>query len=105
MQTTTSPLSAETVGIVGAGAMGRGIAQIAALAGLTVKLFDTNPQALDAARAYLAKTFAQLADKGKLSAGDGSAALARVLPCSQSSLPVASSNTHRHMTIQRVAMN
>lgn len=69
MQTTTSPLSAETVGIVGGGAMGRGIAQIAALAGLTVKLFDTNPQALDAARAYLAKTFAQLADKGKLSAG------------------------------------
>ncbi|MBR7890615.1 3-hydroxyacyl-CoA dehydrogenase [Burkholderia multivorans] len=82
MQTTTSPLPAETVGIVGAGAMGRGIAQIAALAGLTVKLFDTNPQALDAARSYLAKTFAQLADKGKLSAGDGSAALARVLPCS-----------------------
>lgn len=105
MQTTTSPLPVETVAIVGAGAMGRGIAQITALAGLTVKLFDTNPQALDAARAYLAETFARLADKGKLSAGDGSAALARVLPCSQGSLPVASSNTHRHMTIRRAAKN
>ncbi|SDP82265.1 3-hydroxyacyl-CoA dehydrogenase, NAD binding domain, partial [Ralstonia sp. 25mfcol4.1] len=32
------------IGIVGTGAMGRGIAQIAAQAGLTVHLFDTNAQ-------------------------------------------------------------
>ena len=31
-----------TLGIVGSGAMGRGIAQIAALGGLTVRLYDTN---------------------------------------------------------------
>ncbi len=31
------------IGIVGTGAMGRGIAQIAAQAGLRVKLFDANP--------------------------------------------------------------
>ena len=37
------------IGIVGTGAMGRGIAQIAAQAGLTVRLFDTNPQAVAAA--------------------------------------------------------
>ncbi|WP_241021754.1 3-hydroxyacyl-CoA dehydrogenase [Burkholderia sp. Ac-20353] len=81
MQTTTSIPPLETIGIVGAGAMGRGIAQIAALAGLAVNLFDTNPQALDAARVYLSDTFAKLADKGKLSAEDGAAALARVRPC------------------------
>jgi len=36
----------QTVGVAGAGAMGRGIAQIAAQAGLRVKLFDTNPAAM-----------------------------------------------------------
>ncbi len=36
----------QTLGIVGTGAMGRGIAQIAAQAGLTVNLFDTNAQAV-----------------------------------------------------------
>ena len=39
----------ETLGIVGSGAMGRGIAQIAALGGLNVRLYDTNPKALAAA--------------------------------------------------------
>mgnify|MGYP000971963123 CR=1 FL=1 len=36
-----------TVGIVGAGAMGRGIAQIAAQAGTTVKLFDVQPEMVE----------------------------------------------------------
>ncbi|MGD7312755.1 3-hydroxyacyl-CoA dehydrogenase NAD-binding domain-containing protein, partial [Ralstonia pseudosolanacearum] len=38
------------IGIVGTGAMGRGIAQIAAQAGLRVRLFDASPQAVEAAR-------------------------------------------------------
>jgi 3-hydroxybutyryl-CoA dehydrogenase len=76
-----SNFSIETLGIVGTGAMGRGIAQIAAQAGLTVNLFDTNPQAVAAARQYLQDTFARLADKGKISATDAEAFLARVKPC------------------------
>ncbi len=68
----------ETLGIVGSGAMGRGIAQIAALAGLTVRLYDANPQALEAARAYLSETFGKLTAKGKLKEADAHAALARV---------------------------
>ena len=44
------------VGIVGAGAMGRGIAQIAAQAGSTVWLYDTQPAAIEAARGMLADT-------------------------------------------------
>ncbi|TWG85422.1 3-hydroxybutyryl-CoA dehydrogenase [Cupriavidus gilardii J11] len=71
----------DTLGIVGTGAMGRGIAQIAAQAGLTVRLFDTNAQAVTAARQYLQDTFAKLAEKGKMSAEDGAAALSRVVPC------------------------
>jgi 3-hydroxybutyryl-CoA dehydrogenase len=75
---TSRNFSIETIGIVGTGAMGRGIAQIAALAGLTVRLYDTNPAAVGAARDYLAETFARLAAKGKLDQARSLAALANV---------------------------
>lgn len=68
----------ETIGIVGTGAMGRGIAQIAALAGLKVRLHDSNPAAVGTARDYLAETFAKLTSKGKLEHGRSLAALANV---------------------------
>ncbi|TKC80070.1 3-hydroxyacyl-CoA dehydrogenase [Trinickia terrae] len=68
-----------TIGIVGTGAMGRGIAQIASLAGLTVRLFDANPQAAAAARDYLADIFVKLTVKGKLDEAQAHAALARVI--------------------------
>ena len=55
-----------TVGIVGTGAMGRGIAQIAAQAGSTVWLFDTRPEAVEAARTALFDQWNKLAAKGKL---------------------------------------
>lgn len=74
-------ISIRTIGIVGAGAMGRGIAQIAAQAGLAVKLHDQDPAAIEAALQYLRETFGRLAAKGKITAEDGSAALSRVAPC------------------------
>jgi 3-hydroxybutyryl-CoA dehydrogenase len=58
--------SIKTVGVIGSGAMGRGIVQLLAQAEYQVKVFDTNPAALAAAMAYLDKTFATLAEKGKL---------------------------------------
>ncbi|CAG4928173.1 3-hydroxyacyl-CoA dehydrogenase [Paraburkholderia saeva] len=75
---TSRQFSIETIGIVGTGAMGRGIAQIAALSGLYVRLYDTNPEAVGAARDYLADTFAKLAAKGKLEPARVHAALACV---------------------------
>jgi len=75
---TSRNFSIETIGIVGTGAMGRGIAQIAALAGLTVRLYDANPAAIGAARDYLAETFAKLTAKGKLEQARSPAALANV---------------------------
>jgi 3-hydroxybutyryl-CoA dehydrogenase len=76
---TSHHFNIETIGIVGTGAMGRGIAQIAAQAGLSVRLYDTNAQAVAAASAYLADTFAKLAAKGKLGEADAQAALERVV--------------------------
>ena len=57
-----------TVGVVGTGAMGRGIAQMAAQAGSRVRLFDLQPDAADAARAVLADTWGKLVAKGRLEA-------------------------------------
>jgi 3-hydroxybutyryl-CoA dehydrogenase len=56
----------KTIGIAGAGAMGRGIAQIAAAAGFNVLLFDANEGAAEEACRSLGATFAKLAEKGKL---------------------------------------
>ena len=56
------------VGIVGTGAMGRGIAQIAAQAGIRVLLFDALSGAAANARETVTGTLAKLAEKGKISA-------------------------------------
>ena len=57
-----------TIGIVGAGAMGTGIAQVAASAGHRVRLFDMREGAVDQAIANLTKTLDGLVTKGKLAA-------------------------------------
>ncbi len=58
------------VGVVGAGAMGSGIAQVAAQVGHRVVLFDTKQEALDAAKMKLSKIMARLVEKGKLDETD-----------------------------------
>lgn len=67
-------------GIIGAGAMGSGIAQVAATAGNTVYLYDTNPEALEKAMVRLKQTLAQLETKGKLAKGQGDGILGRIQP-------------------------
>lgn len=56
------------VGIVGTGAMGRGIAQIAAQAGSTVKLMDAQAGAAEKAREAICAQWDKLVEKGRLEA-------------------------------------
>lgn len=56
------------IGVVGSGAMGSGIAQVAATAGHSVVVYDTNAEALDRAQKGLAAVFGKLVEKGKLNA-------------------------------------
>lgn len=56
----------EKVGIIGAGTMGSGIAQIAATAGCTVKLFDLNSDALQKAEFNLENVLSRLIEKGRI---------------------------------------
>ncbi|MCG9053539.1 3-hydroxyacyl-CoA dehydrogenase [Laribacter hongkongensis] len=66
------------LGLVGTGVMGSGIAQIAAQAGLTVRLFDARDGAARSARTSLAATFDKLVAKGKIEAVAAAAALERL---------------------------
>lgn len=54
------------IGIVGSGAMGAGIAQVAAMAGHAVVVYDNNMQALQRAEKSLEATLKKLEDKGKI---------------------------------------
>ncbi|MBZ0327026.1 MAG: 3-hydroxybutyryl-CoA dehydrogenase [Altibacter sp.] len=56
----------EKVGIIGAGTMGSGIAQVAATAGCVVKIFDTQKDALDKAKLSLEKILSRLVEKGRI---------------------------------------
>ena len=62
MQQVTFPV----VGIIGAGAMGRGIAQIAAQAGSVVKLFDTRSEAVVEAVQAISGQWSRLQEKGRM---------------------------------------
>ena len=68
------------IGIIGAGTMGMGIAQVAATAGHTTYLYDTRQEAVEKALATLAKTMATLVAKGKVPQAEADAILGRIRP-------------------------
>jgi 3-hydroxybutyryl-CoA dehydrogenase len=67
-----------TVGVVGAGTMGNGIAQVFAQAGFTVHLVDVAQPMLDRARTTIDKSLAKFVEKKKISADDRDAAIGRL---------------------------
>ena len=66
------------VAVIGAGAMGAGIAQVAAQAGHPVRLFDVKPGAAEQAVAGVRRSLEQLVAKGKLALGDAADASERL---------------------------
>ena len=68
------------IGVVGAGTMGSGIAQVAAEAGLEVLLFDPVEGATARARERVAGFLERKVEKGQLSAEDASAGVERIRP-------------------------
>lgn len=54
------------VGVIGSGAMGAGIAQVAAMAGHSVVVYDNNATALERAKKNLSATLQKLEEKGKI---------------------------------------
>lgn len=75
--------TSSVIAVVGSGAMGAGIAQVAAAAGHVVKLLDNRAGAAAQAIAGLRAQFAKLAEKGKMSAAEAEAAGARLIAVEQ----------------------
>lgn len=65
-------------GIVGAGAMGRGIAQVFAAAGVTTRVFDTNPDAVKSALSSIRATLDRAVDKGRTTRADAEQIMQRL---------------------------
>ena len=68
----------KTVGVIGAGTMGNGIAQVFAQHGYAVQLHDASTAAMDRARATIEKSLAKFVEKGKMTAEDRDASLGRL---------------------------
>jgi 3-hydroxybutyryl-CoA dehydrogenase len=66
------------VGVIGAGTMGNGIAQVFAQSGYDVRLVDAMQSALDRARGTIDKSLGKLVEKGKLTAETRDAAVGRL---------------------------
>ncbi|MEZ5770452.1 MAG: 3-hydroxybutyryl-CoA dehydrogenase [Defluviimonas denitrificans] len=71
-------MSIKTVGIVGAGQMGNGIAHVFALAGYDVVMSDISQEALDKAVALIDKNLERQVSRDKISAAEKAAALGRI---------------------------
>ncbi len=71
-------MKVETIGVVGAGQMGNGIAHVAALAGFNVVLSDVSSQLVDKALAVITKNLDRQVAKGVIDAAAKDAALARI---------------------------
>jgi 3-hydroxybutyryl-CoA dehydrogenase len=68
-------MTIQTIAVIGAGTMGNGIAQVCATSGYAVTMIDVMPAALERAQETIAKSLSKLVEKGKLSAGQKTAAL------------------------------
>ena len=71
-------MSVSRVGVVGAGTMGRGIAQVAALGGFATVLYDVAPELAEAGAAALREALAKGASRGRWSEEEAAAASNRV---------------------------
>ena len=65
--------SGQAIAVIGAGAMGRGIAQVFAQSGFDVALYDAVPEAIDAASKQIHKLLDRAVEKGRMSVDDAGA--------------------------------
>src|SRR5450631_954181 len=75
-----APTAFKKIGVVGAGFMGAGIAQVSAAAGLAVVLIDRDQETADKGKAGLHKALSDLVMKGRMKGAERDELLARIAP-------------------------
>jgi 3-hydroxybutyryl-CoA dehydrogenase len=70
----------KTIGVIGAGQMGAGIVQVAAVSGYRVLVSDIGLEQAETGKAGIAKRLSRAVEKEQISAADADAALARIEP-------------------------
>ncbi|MBW8727024.1 MAG: 3-hydroxybutyryl-CoA dehydrogenase [Inquilinus limosus] len=73
----------QTIGVIGAGQMGSGIAQVGAQSGFTIRLMDVDPKALERAREAIEGHVDRLIGRGKLTLEEKPAVMARIHTASE----------------------
>ncbi len=91
------------IGVIGAGQMGGGIAQVAAVSGFSTTVFDAFPGAVDKCKALHAKLLAKAVEKGKMTQADADAAQRR-LTYSQSLDNLAGSDILIEAVVEDIAV-
>ena len=71
-------MTVSTVGVIGAGQMGNGIAHVMSLAGYEVYMNDVNPAALEASLGLIEKNMVRQLNSGRITEAEQTAALARI---------------------------
>ena len=74
------PSTLKTIGVIGAGFMGGGIAYVTALAGLSVVLIDRDQEAADKGKAHSQKLMTDQVNRGRANSAEREAVLARITP-------------------------
>ena len=94
-----------TIAVIGAGAMGQGIAQVAVQGGVKTLLFDARPGGAEAGREQIMKRIDRLVEKDRISADDAKAAGDRLgtveLPATTDTAPM----TYMHEGVQYVVVS
>jgi len=75
----------KTLGVIGGGTMGNGIAHVAARSGFKVILHDIEQRSLDQALSTITKNLEREVAKGKITGDDKAAALSRIVPATKNS--------------------
>ena len=73
----------DTIGVVGAGTMGHGIAQACGTAGYTVRMYDVDAAAVDRGMAAIDESLERLAADGRLAAASPQAVRERITPTTE----------------------
>ena len=78
-------MAVRTIGVIGAGTMGNGIAHVAARSGFTVILYDLEQRFLDRALSTITKNLEREVAKTRITANDKNAALSRIIAVTRNS--------------------